>query len=79
MLYRFKYAGKYLNRIKNYKFWRDGNHAIELDSNKLIEQKLEYIHMNPVEALIVEEPEHYLFSSARDYSGIKGLVEITFV
>ena len=74
MLYRFAYAGKYLQRIKQYKFWKDSNHAIELNDNKLMDQKLEYIHMNPVTAMIVEEPDHYLFSSARDYTGQRGLV-----
>jgi putative transposase len=74
MLYRFAYAGKYMQRIKEYKFWKDGSHAIELNDNRLMEQKLEYIHMNPVTAMIVEEPEHYWFSSARDYAGQRGLV-----
>ena len=40
-------------------------------------QKLDYIHYNPVEAGFVEKPEEYLYSSARDYYGGKGLVEIT--
>jgi len=44
-----------------------------------LEQKLHYIHENPVKAMIVEEPEEYLFSSARDYSGKKGLVEVVLV
>jgi len=26
--------------------------------------------------MIVDEPEHYLFSSARDYAGQKGLVKV---
>ncbi len=42
----------------------------------MMDTRLNYIHNNPVKAMIVEEPEHYLFSSARDYSGVKGLVEI---
>lgn len=74
LLYRFAYAGKYLQRIKQYKLWKDGSHAIELTNNELMDQKLEYIHMNPVTAMIVEEPEHYWFSSARDYAGQRGLV-----
>jgi len=35
--------------------------------------------MNPVEAGFVDEPEHYLYSSARDYSGKKGLIDISFI
>ena len=39
-------------------------------------QKLDYIHNNPVEAGSVAEPEHWLYSSAIDYSGGKGLLEV---
>jgi hypothetical protein len=28
---------------------------------------MNYIHNNPVEAGIVERPEHYIYSSAKDY------------
>ena len=79
MLKRFEYAGKYSKRIKNYKFWQDGNHTIELNTNELIDQKLDYIHNNPVVAEIVEKPEEYLYSSARDYIGIKGLLDIELI
>jgi hypothetical protein len=55
-------------------------HPIELYSGKFIIQKLNYIHMNPVAAGIVDEPEHYVFSSARDYmTKRKGLVEISYI
>lgn len=72
----FKYAGRYNKKIKHYKFWQNGNEAKEIHSNEFMEQKLEYIHMNPVIAEIVEFPEDYLYSSARDYVGNKGLLEI---
>ncbi len=76
MLKRFEYVGKYSNRIKYFKFWQDGLHAMELTSNNLIDQKLDYIHNNPVTAEIVCNPEDYLYSSARDYIGEKGLLDI---
>jgi REP-associated tyrosine transposase len=78
MLNKFEFAGKRLNRIKKYKFWKDGNHAIFLDPFQpyLIDQKIDYIHNNPVENLLVENPEYYIFSSANDYYGNKGLVTI---
>jgi hypothetical protein len=44
----------------------------------MIESKMKYIHENPVRAGIVEKPEDFLFSSARDYSGLKGLIEIDY-
>lgn len=79
MLKRFEYAGKYSKRVKNYKFWQDGNHPIELNSNELIDKKPDYINNNPVVAEIVEKPEEYLYSPARDYIGIKGLLNIELI
>jgi putative transposase len=76
MLYRFKYHAKFSNRIKDYKLWQDGYHAIECSTLPILAQKLNYIHNNPVTAQIVAEPEHYIYSSALDYSGGKGPVEI---
>ena len=79
MLNQFIYAGRNLKNIKEYKFWKSGNHAIELETNKLKQQKVDYTHNNPVEAGIVDQPEHYLYSSARDYAGMKGLVDVVFM
>ncbi len=76
LLNPFAYAGKFDHRIKNYKVWQDTSHPVLLDSNLLIDQKIDYIHQNPVKALIVQKPEDYLFSSAGDYAGDKGLVKI---
>ncbi|MBL7851198.1 MAG: transposase [Cyclobacteriaceae bacterium] len=56
-----------LARVRNYKVWQDGNHPIQVISPKVIRQKMDYIHENPVVAEIVGEPEYYLYSSARDY------------
>jgi putative transposase len=76
MLYRFEFAGKFDNRISKYRFWQDTNHAIQLDNTELIEQKINYIHDNPVRAMIVGRQEDYLCSSACDYAGEKGLVNV---
>ena len=79
MLYRFKFAGKFDNRITHYRFWQDTNHAIQIDSTEILEQKINYTHDNPVRAMIVGKQEDYLYSSARDYAGEKGLVNIQLV
>ena len=50
-----------------------------LDSNYLMDQKLDYIHNNPVKSGFVENPEDYLYNSARDYSGLKGLIEVNLI
>lgn len=79
LLDKFRYAASQNSRNTNYQFWQQENHAEELLSNKFIDQKLNYIHKNPVKEGWVEEAFHYLYSSARDYSGSKGLVPINFL
>ena len=79
MLNLFWYAGKNDKKIKNYKVWQEGNDAKEIHSTDFLEQKMEYIHNNPLRAEIVANQMDYLYSSARDYSGEKGLVNIEFV
>ena len=79
MLNRFEYAGKYLNRIKDYKFWQDGNHPIICSNHEMLDQKLDYIHNNPVKAMLVHEPHHYMLSSAIDYAGGKGMIDVVLL
>jgi putative transposase len=79
MLWIFKNAGRNNDRNVSYQFWQQDNRPVELDTNKMIDQRLEYIHNNPVEAGIVGQPEDYLYSSAKDYSGLKGLLNIAFI
>jgi putative transposase len=79
MLHRFEFAGKFDKRISKYRFWQDTNHAILLESSEMVDQKINYTHNNPVRAGIVAKPEDYLYSSASDYSGEKGLVNVEIV
>lgn len=65
-------------RITKYKFWQESNHAIVLVTweTKMIDQKLNYIHRNPVEEGIVFYEKDCLYSSAKDYSDERELVKI---
>ena len=67
MLFLFERAGKYNSNNEKYQFWQQNNHPIELSSQAMIQQRLDYLHNNPVEAGIVDYPPEYLYSSARDY------------
>ncbi len=64
---------------KGNSFWQPESRPIELWSNKVIDQKLNYIHNNPVEEGLVFQPEDYMYSSAYDYAGGKGLLDIDVV
>ncbi len=50
-----------------YQFWKRRALSIELRIDKIYQQKLEYIHWNPVKASICKLPEEYKYSSARFY------------
>jgi putative transposase len=67
----FEKAGKGNKNNTRYQFWQQHSHPIELSTNEMIDQRLDYIHNNPVEAGIVLSPEHYLYSSAINYAGLR--------
>jgi putative transposase len=78
MLNIFRIAAAETGKHVKYKFWKHEYHPIELFSNAVIDQKVNYIHDNPVKEFLVENPEDYIYSSARNYAGRKGLLEIEF-
>ncbi|MBL0024015.1 MAG: transposase [Saprospiraceae bacterium] len=76
MMSIFRNAGQKKSNNKDYQFWQQDNHPIELFSPLVTFQKIDYVHNNPLAAGIVSESEHYLHSSARDYAGIKGILNV---
>jgi hypothetical protein len=76
LLRELETAGSNNNKNEKYQVWRQDNHPIELYSNDVIDQKLDYIHNNPVDEGIVFKPEDYLYSSAINYTGEQGLIDI---
>ena len=70
-----KRANRHL-RNEIYQLWTHENHPISIKSNLFRNQRLNYTHNNPVKAGIVDTPEHYLYSSARNYAGLPGLMHI---
>lgn len=79
MMWMMKRAGDAKSNTKDFQLWQHHYHPIELNNNSLIESKLEYIHRNPVVMGLVDEAENWLHSSARDYVGKKGLLELYFL
>jgi putative transposase len=62
----FEIAGK-RGRKQKRKFWNDRFDDVVINSKDFFFQKLNYIHNNPVKADLVENPEDYKYSSARNY------------
>ena len=75
LLEQFKKAAKKSANVKYYQFWRHDNKPIELWSNGVIREKINYIHQNPVESGLVYKAEEYVYSSAKDYAGEQGLLK----
>ncbi len=79
MLWMMKRAGLKNGNNKDWQLWQQHNQPIELLTIEMFYQKLQYIHLNPVEAGFVEHEEDFLYSSARDFHGKKGLIELSYV
>ena len=74
----FKFHAKFKTG-QNYQVWTHENHAEHIYSQKFIEQKIKYIHKNPVRAGIVKHPEEYVYSSACNYADEDGLLDVTII
>jgi REP element-mobilizing transposase RayT len=66
--YLFKFFAKFQKQNPGYMFWQKTNHPIEVYSHEVFEQKIDYIHNNPVAANIVTDPSYYYYSSANPLS-----------
>jgi REP element-mobilizing transposase RayT len=60
----------------DYQVWQEGFHPKVIVGDEMLRQKIEYIHLNPVRTGVVERPEDWVYSSARDYAGGKGIMEL---
>lgn len=67
LLWMFKRAGRDKGNIDRYQFWQHHNKPVELWSEKVIKQKVDYIHNNPVEAGFVTDAVDWKYSSARNF------------
>jgi len=52
---------------QDYKIWANDFHPVALKSDRWVRQKIDYIHYNPVRKGFVELPEHWKYSSARNW------------
>jgi REP element-mobilizing transposase RayT len=79
MLNLFAFSAKQHKRNEKYQVWTHENHAEMVYGNQFMDSKINYIHENPVRAGIVRNPEDYLYSSARNYAGLDGLLDVIIV
>jgi putative transposase len=62
---------------RTYQLWQEGSHPELIQGDEMMRQKIEYIHNNPVKRGYVDDPTHWRYSSARNYAGQEGLLEVT--
>ncbi len=68
---------KLAHRIdRDYQFWQEGVHPERIYSQAMFEQKIQYIHYNPVRRGYVDAPEDWRYSSARNYAGLEAMLDI---
>ncbi len=79
LMHMLAYFAKGTNGNKYTKLWKSGNHPEEISSKEFLLQKLNYIHENPVRASIVSNAADYIYSSASNYAGMKGILNIDFL
>jgi len=74
-----KWLTKKFNIDIGYRFWETGYHPIEIRSNAEMEHFLNNIHRLPVDEGLVYKPEEYEYSSAIDYIGGNGRLELEWI
>lgn len=76
MLWMFKRSAEFRSTNKEYQVWQHGFHPVEITSDHFWEQRLNYIHYNPVKAGLCYMPEHYPYSSAKWYLDGEGILRM---
>ena len=75
-LTRLRFSKRAHKVDREYQFWQEGIHAELIFSETMMREKLDYIHANPVKRGYVNLPEHWRYSSAANYAGLEGLIDI---
>ena len=78
-LQRFEAAKLSHKTGQRYQVWQEGFHPQLIMSEAMLQQKVDYIHQNPVKRGYVDDPAHWRYSSYRNYLGEPGLLEVTLL
>jgi putative transposase len=76
LLQRLRFSKRAHKVDREYQFWQEGVHAEMIFNEAMMREKLDYIHANPVKRGYVSLPEHWRYSSAANYMGLGGLIDI---
>ena len=76
LLKRMRFSCKAHRNDREHQFWQEGSHPQVIENEVVLMEKEDYIQNKPVKGGDVERPEHWGWSSARNYGGETGLLEV---
>lgn len=76
LLKQFRFYKKAHKRDRTYQIWQEGYQPKLIQSDAMMTDKIRYIHENPIKRGCVDKARHWRYSSARDYEGMTGLIEV---
>jgi putative transposase len=76
LLAELQFFKKQHKQDQRYQLWQEGSYPKQIKDDAMMLQKLEYMHNNPLRRGYVDEPAHWRYSSARNYAGKPGLIEV---
>ena len=76
LLKKFEICKQEFKIQSKYQIWQEGFHPKLIMNDKEFEQKIEYIHNNPVKNGLINSPDEWKYSSYKNYSGGSALIEI---
>ena len=76
LLEQFKFYKKAHKTDKAYQIWEEGYQPKLMQTDSMMISKIKYIHENPVKRGYVDDASYWRYSSARDYEGVGGLIDI---
>ncbi len=79
MLHQFNYYGRINPNNENRQIWTNDNHPEYCYSEDFTFVKLNYTHQNPVRTGIVNNVEDYVYSSASNYAGKDGIIDVVLL
>jgi len=76
ILDQLEFYKKAHKKDREFQLWQEGIQPKLITTEKMMIEKITYIHQNPVKRGYVDEAKYWRYSSARDYEGVDGLIEI---
>lgn len=67
LLNQFIFYKKDYKKASEHQIWQEGIHPVLISNPDILRQKIEYIHNNPVKRGLIDLPEQWRYSPARNY------------